>query len=104
MKSGAFLFSIWMAMLTGCTMTSEVRKSAQDLSNDLLVFENQQRDRIQHLNQNYQDTFAKLMNALSALSDVELRQGRDGDAQSLSDALIADDKTSLIGILRGKIA
>ncbi len=97
------MFSV-LFMIGGCTQTGGSRKMASDLAKQISEYQEQQRDRVTRSNAEYRDRFNQLMDELVTLSDKQLQQGRDGDAQSIVDQLTADDGTSLIGKLRANFS
>jgi hypothetical protein len=96
-----------IAMTGGCLdlhNTTRSRQAATALTTQLTAYRDAQDARVKRLNEEYRDLFAKLMDTLEALSQAELQQGRDGDAQSVADSLIADEQASLRGRFRTAFA
>jgi hypothetical protein len=85
-------------------MTPSIRATAHDLSLQINAYRAQQAQRVDRINQEYRESFDRLMDAFAQLSDAALRQGRDGDAQRLTDQIVSDDKALLIGQLRSSFA
>jgi hypothetical protein len=83
-----------------CTTTPGSRKDAQDLAVRIGAYRKEQSARVEHFNQSYRERFNELMDELVNLSDRQLQQGRDQDAQTLADTLISDGKATLIGAFR----
>jgi hypothetical protein len=88
----------------GCQDTARSRKDAKELAGKLTAYRDEQDERVRRLNEEYRDTFAKLMDTLDDLSRAELQQARDGDAQRVADSLIADGNASLRSRFRGSFA
>jgi hypothetical protein len=83
--------AILLAAQFGCNTTPVSRQRAADTAKDVAAYRKQQQERIDRLNESYRDAFARQMQELIALSDANLRAGRDLDAQRLADALVGDD-------------
>jgi hypothetical protein len=88
------------AAQVGCYTTEQSRQQARTLTTQVTAYRDEQAKRIDRLNQEYNDAFEKLMDTLEDLTQTELQQGRDADAQGISDALIADHDSSLRGRFR----
>ena len=89
---------------TGCYTTSSSRNQAKGLVTQITQYRDEQANRIERLNTEYSDEFNKLMETLEDLTQVELQQGRDADAQTISDNLIADGNSSLRGRFRASFS
>jgi nitrate reductase assembly molybdenum cofactor insertion protein NarJ len=85
----------------GCYTTTKSREQAKILTTQITGYRDEQAQRVERLNREYADTFNRLMDTLEDLTQVELQQGRDADAQLISDNLIADGKSSLRSRFRG---
>ena len=94
----------WIAALSGCTTTTGNRDQANGLVVKLSEYRAEQSNRVENVNRAYREAFTRLMNTFSDLTKTELEQGRDGDAQNLTDVIIYDKKATLVGVLRGNFA
>jgi len=93
-----------LAAASGCYNTARSRQAATSLTTRMTAYRDEQDARVRQLNDEYRDAFARLMDVLDELSQAELEQARDGDAQQISDTLIADGNASLRGRFRGAFA
>jgi hypothetical protein len=82
----------------------DVRRQADRLSGEIAVYRQEQASRIERLNDEYRAAFAENLDELVRLSDTELRQGRDVDAQALADQITESDRATHFGALRGRLA
>jgi hypothetical protein len=89
-----------IAAQPGCYTSKTSRDQARSLTTQITSYRDEQSKRIAHLNQEYNDAFNQLMDTLEDLTQTELQQGRDADAQTISDNLIADGNSSLRGRFR----
>jgi hypothetical protein len=91
-----------IACTGGCT-NQEILDQAKTLAKDIRIYRQAQAERIDRLNSEYRAAFDENMDELVRLSDTELTQARDVDAQSLADQLIDGDKATYIGSLRARL-
>ena len=77
-------------LIGGCQTTKAMQERASTLAADVGEYRDKQSDRIDKLNADYARTFAQLMQQMRDLSDTQLRQGRDIDAQKIADAMVDD--------------
>lgn len=102
---GAWLLPLaLLPAIAGCHTTKTARDDAARLAADLQAYRDEQAARVRRINREYHDAFAALMDALDQLSDAQTRQARDGDAQQIADALIADGGATLRGRFRDAFA
>lgn len=87
----------------GC-VKDEILERARTLSDEIGVYRQKQADRVERLNKEYQATFSDNLAELTRLSDVELTQARDVDAQLLADQITEADKATYFGALRGRLS
>lgn len=103
-SSFARIALLCFAAMAGCTTTNAVRDQAKDLIGNLVNYRAEQSDRVENVNRAYREAFTRLMNTFSDLTKTELEQGRDGDAQNLTDRIIYDKRSTLVGVLRANLA
>lgn len=82
----------------------EVRQQAEQLSGQVAVYRQEQAARIARLNREYAAAFSENLDELVRLSDAELSQGRDVDAQTLADQIIESDRAAFFGALRSRLS
>jgi len=99
-----WIVALCLPLAVGCYNTDRSKADARDLAKDLQAFRDAQDARVKRLNQEYQEAFSRLMDTLDDLSATELPQGRDADAQTIPDVLIADTGGSLRSHFRGSFA
>ncbi len=100
----AWIVIALFATQPGCYTTRTSRDQAKALTTQITTYRDEQSKRIARLNQEYNDAFNQLMDTLEDLSQTELQQGRDADAQTISDNLIADGNSSLRGRFRNSFS
>jgi hypothetical protein len=97
MRSISLLLCGVLVATVGCANPSYMRTKAAALENTVASYHSQQRDRVDLLNKSYRDTFAQLMDDLTQLSEDELNQEFDLDAQRNADLLLWDwEETTLL--------
>jgi capsule polysaccharide export protein KpsE/RkpR len=78
------------ACVTGCYSSTEARKQAKELADQIATYREDQKQRITRINDEYRDDFTRLMDSLSDLAKVELQQDRNVDAQRIADDILGD--------------
>jgi FMN phosphatase YigB (HAD superfamily) len=79
----------------------DVRSQTETLSIEIAQHRQEQSDRIDRIKRDYQRAFVRNINEMLQLSDAELQQVRDVDAQLLADRILEDDKNTRFGVIRG---
>ena len=91
--------------ITGCgTTPTEAQNAAKQLSAQIATYQTQQKNRVDQINKEYDDTFNQLMTSFTQLTRTQLQQSRDTDAQTIADQILSDDKQTLIGNFRNDFA
>jgi hypothetical protein len=99
---GAMTFVLLLT--SGGCARDQVLEQARALGREVRVYRQAQAGRIEQLNADYRDAFAQNLDELLRLSDTELNQNRDVDAQTLVDQMTEGDKATFFGALRGRLA
>jgi len=91
MKTNIFSLIVITAaiqMIQGCTASREIRQRALDLDTQILAFRDEQKARIETLNQDYREASTQYFNELRALGNEQLSLDRDHDSEALADDLV----------------
>jgi len=93
--ASAALVAVAAATAGGCYTTPRARASANALSVEVGKYKLEQHARVERLNAEYNDAFARLMESFAQASAASVKQGRDADAQRIADRLIASNDATL---------
>jgi len=73
--------AVGVSLLSACTTTPASRRQAAELAQRVAVYQEEQRQRVDGLNQRYRRSQARLMEALARYNEDELQQTLHVDAQ-----------------------
>lgn len=79
----------------GCYTTTASREAASRLAIDVNAYKRAQKERVDRINADFHDSFARLMAAYETATTTVAAQSRDQSAQRIADDLISDSKASL---------
>jgi hypothetical protein len=97
------LFAAIFLPMLGCTASPEIRQKAINLDRQILSFRDEQKSRVDKLNQDYREAADQYLTQLRHLADLQLSLDRDHDTQALSDDLLGDDANALPGKFADRI-
>lgn len=80
-----------LLLSTGCTQVP----NAKDLADKVAQYREEQSDRVERLNSFFDDNYKQLTQALDDISNRQLLEDRNEEAQRIADRLIANPATSL---------
>ena len=88
------------AAAAGCSetfyTTPDSRAKARQLNRDLGRYRQDQADRVDRVNAEYREAFARLMAELRTLYKAQLAQDREADAQRIADAIVSKWDTATL--------